>query len=257
MEQQQLTALQQLLPNLFVVGSRTWPLASGLFKGAPAALAEWLPSTLNSGVRDYTEFIDTRGYGFISVTMVRDAGTVYVTEIYAYDAGLDLSVLPELVSKLPRIQSFTCSNCVQNKNGSDAATRLPAKLASVSPPSLAMLSLGGCQIRGTLPESWSKWQTLEQLWVWDNALSGTIPASWSSMPKLRVFYAEQNNFTGTHGHLLANLCLPPCQFHHSRSGSEILHPALVLSVHAAAAVRTDLLRCCNPGKGSSQLQLPL
>jgi hypothetical protein len=86
-EQQQLSALQQLLPKLFVVGAETWPLVTGILNGAPAKLSEWLPADRKAGVRDYTEFVDTRGYGFISVTMVRDAGKVYVTELYAYDAG--------------------------------------------------------------------------------------------------------------------------------------------------------------------------
>jgi hypothetical protein len=86
-EQQQLSALQLLLPKLFVVGAETWPLVKGIFNGAPPRLSEWLPADKKAGVQDYTEFVDTRGYGFISVTMARDAGKVYVTELYAYDAG--------------------------------------------------------------------------------------------------------------------------------------------------------------------------
>jgi hypothetical protein len=86
-EQQQLSALQQLLPKLLIVGTESWPLVKGLFNGAPTKFSEWLPADKKSGVRDYTEFVDTRGYGFISVAMARDAGRVYVTELYAYDAG--------------------------------------------------------------------------------------------------------------------------------------------------------------------------
>jgi hypothetical protein len=86
-EQQQLAALQQLLPKLLTVGSESWPLVKGLFNGAPQKLSDWLPADKAAGVRDYTEFVDTRGYGFISVTLIREHGKVYVTELYAYDAG--------------------------------------------------------------------------------------------------------------------------------------------------------------------------
>jgi hypothetical protein len=77
--------------------------------------------------------------------------------------GLNLTVLPDLVSQLPRITTFTCSNCNRNSGTAVAAAvagvpqlQLPDRLAELAPASLTMLSLGSSGIKGTLPESWSK-----------------------------------------------------------------------------------------------------
>jgi len=53
------------------------------------------------------------------------------------------------------------------------------------------------KLTGTLPESWSEWPLLGQLWLFQNQLSGPLPAAWgSAWTQARDISINDNQLTG-------------------------------------------------------------
>lgn len=142
------------------------------------------------------KFKESDDRGSISfVVGVKDT-VVYMEHIHVTGAGLDLTVLPDLVSKLPRLRSFTCMNCSWNSKA-PGAMQLPAELAARAPKTLTKLQISGSKAQGSLPAEWGQWPALTFLDLSGNELTGTLPASWKAMKSVRTLNIANNLLQGT------------------------------------------------------------
>ena len=58
-------------------------------------------------------------------------------------------------------------------------------------------SLRENDLRGTLPNSWSRLTGMESIYIQDNNLEGTLPRQWSTWRQIHTLRMLSNEFTGT------------------------------------------------------------
>lgn len=154
----------------------------------------------------------------MSIVLTRISNVTYITQIAGSHVRLDASVLAELAWHLPKLQSYNFRFCDKAaNNASQNTTKLPVDLAQAAPASFTALSLINCHIQGSLPEEWSRWSSIEELWIWGNDITGTLPAGWAEgMKSLRILYAERNQ--------LGRLTWQGCRIHIQDScAAQLMH----------------------------------
>jgi hypothetical protein len=123
-------------------------------------------------------------------------GTVYVTQVTANQAGLDLTVLPNLVAGLPMLEAFTCHYCSHFSNRFNTVSMLPGSLAAEAPATMKKLTISDSKLWGPLPVEWANWKTIQELNFAGNSLSGDLPASWANMSALTELILTANSLSG-------------------------------------------------------------
>lgn len=139
-------------------------------------------------------------------------GATYITSIEVNGgaaAGLNLMHLVPLAQSLPRLDTFVCKECSANAQPGPKDLQLPSSLAQAA-PLMKLLELTGCGLRGSLPQSWGSWTSLEALYVPSlfnfneypyeetvaNGLTGSIPSSYANLSKLKFLDVSGNELTG-------------------------------------------------------------
>lgn len=195
-EQQQSDALRLSVSRLLNNGPLDWPPADELSRLFDRPLSE-LWASEDGKEEGIVGTFDWRGYAR-QIMRVID-GIAYSTSLDAQGAGLDLSVLPQLVSQLPRLEQVQFLRCFYNIQPEDfSAMQLPATLAAQAPRTMKTLRLEGSGVTGPLPDEWGTWATLVTLSLFENAITGTLPESWIGMSSLTTLDLRNNpSLTGT------------------------------------------------------------
>lgn len=194
-EEQQARVLSTLMQPLLAANNLVWPVLTQIADFASAAkVLSNIWDGNDGGDEHIWTAIDDRGY--VTITLgIRD-GAVSVTKLKVVGAHLNLTVLPDVLSQLPRLEEFTCEWCGYDTK-EPAHLRLPASLADRAPISLTALTLRNSQLQGMLPREWGSWGSLVNLDLYNNTLTGTLPASWKGLSSLRLLSLELNSLSGT------------------------------------------------------------
>lgn len=194
-EQQQAEAIRNKLPLLLDADGSKWRAVDEMVMEFTNSVSDaWFPFG-DKALLDVRVHFDSRGE--VERTLRIVDGIIYLSRLYAKGASLNLAVLPNFVSYLPRLESFHCASCNHNSQGL-GAKQLATSLATQAPQSLLSLKLEGSGVTGTLPQEWGQWSSLVTLSLRDNSIVGTLPASWSGMTSLRFLDLRNNpGLTGT------------------------------------------------------------
>jgi hypothetical protein len=177
------------LPALLGAGPE-WPVPAQLLIAGGSTLREWMTTgQLTTSV--YAD--DARGW--VEVVLAVVEGTVYVTRIHAYGAGLDLTRLPALMRSLPRLAEFVCDSCNANSDNR-TASMLPAELARAAPRSLVRLEIVNSALSGGVPSEWGNWTTLQRLNLYNNGLRGPLPLTFGGLAALGSLDLGNNALVG-------------------------------------------------------------
>lgn len=193
-ELQQSDTIRTMLQPLLNAGPQKWGVVDSMSAYFDKPLSNIWFGEDGKDVRGWRESDDR---GWVGHAMRIIDSVAYTIIVDAEGAGLDLTILPDFVVKLPRLELFLCKHCNYNSQNVDAM-QLPASLAAKAPTSLQSLGLAGSGVAGPLPNEWGQWSSLFRLALNDNNIKGTLPASWSNMTFLYSLDLSNNpDLTGT------------------------------------------------------------
>lgn len=133
----------------------------------------------------------------MQVTFEAINGAFCITDIYADQAAVNVSVLNGFLPRLPFLGPFQSS---VNGDASCEEWRVPAELptdlAAVAPRSLKVFVLTGNTLVGSLPVKWKDWSTIQELRIVNNNITGRLP-DWPGMASLTTLDFHSNSLTGT------------------------------------------------------------
>jgi hypothetical protein len=217
-ELRQSAAIKELLPQLMYGGApyAGMPTYNAMVQDAvdwSSNIGDMTNTNINTGDSASYKYqlnnvdLSLPPYFEIALNVQVQNGTEYVTSIKAtgypqsshgcnlHEANLavNLSILPLMLSQLPRLRNFSCKYCCGSKNPTEAI--LPVRLPEAA-STLEEFDLSGASVAGTLPESWGNWTSLSVLDLSNTELQGTLPGSFSGMVSLTHLNFSSSRLTG-------------------------------------------------------------
>ena len=123
----------------------------------------------------------------------------------------DTATIPSAIVSLPSLTDFYIDNCIFAPNTLSLEfltqmnslietwndfTHFTGSIPNNLPTSLHSLSLGHCDLTGTIPSSLGQTQ-IDRLWLNGNELTGTIPVELSSLSGMLWLHLEDNQLSGS------------------------------------------------------------
>lgn len=124
------------------------------------------------------------------------SGLVNLQGVYLNNSDIS-GKYPEWFTQLPSLNTISLSNC--SKIGGD----FPVSWCSIT--QLQLLSLGGQEMTGTLPDCIGNWTNLQYFEIFSTKLTGSIPNSLVKMTALQFLEFNYNQLSGTIPQDIGNL----------------------------------------------------